>query len=383
MQESVGRVATILFAHRVGTALEPECKTFRFAADLLNDTAMVLDCLSPALPKAPRVLLLSLASALRALCGVAAGSSKASLSAHFAKQGNLAELNAVCGRMRIRPFTGEATGNMGIGLTVSTERFKSRDCHITHGHARTSHSALKSVAQLTHIKAGSFVISRVTSPIAVWASLLLLIAIHLYTNYMAVRSVILPTLNRQRATLALSALLTTGKPPTPFDVARHERIFPRSSALSSPPSRFLGHCHVGVSLSTLLRHLPGATGSGSRTYPPSSSSPTAVSPRALLATFARTPYVLWFDSRRRTAHIAFKAGCEPRDQLRAWCHALLVAGAHADGAADADGLTLLRRTGDELARSFEGYEAALREVGWDLATGQLETRPRVRLAGGG
>ena len=31
----------------------------------------------------------------RALCGVAAGSSKASLSAHFAKKGNLGELNAV------------------------------------------------------------------------------------------------------------------------------------------------------------------------------------------------------------------------------------------------------------------------------------------------
>lgn len=33
---------------------------------------------------------------LRAMCGVAAGSSKASLSAHFAKWGNLGELNAVC-----------------------------------------------------------------------------------------------------------------------------------------------------------------------------------------------------------------------------------------------------------------------------------------------
>ena len=95
LQESMGRVATILFAHKLGTSLEPECKMYRLAADIFNDTAMVLDCLSPALPKAPRVLLLSLSSVLRALCGVAAGSSKASLSAHFAKWGNLGELNAV------------------------------------------------------------------------------------------------------------------------------------------------------------------------------------------------------------------------------------------------------------------------------------------------
>jgi hypothetical protein len=43
-----------------------------------------------------RVSVLSTAGVLRALCGVAGGSSKASLSAHFAKWGNLAELNAVC-----------------------------------------------------------------------------------------------------------------------------------------------------------------------------------------------------------------------------------------------------------------------------------------------
>ena len=90
-----GRIATILFAHRLGTALEPECKMYRFAADIFNDTAMVLDCLSPGFPKPLRVVVLSGASCLRALCGVCAGSAKASLSAHFAKAGNLGEVNAV------------------------------------------------------------------------------------------------------------------------------------------------------------------------------------------------------------------------------------------------------------------------------------------------
>lgn len=47
-----------------------------------------------------RVSILSAAGVLRALCGVAGGSSKAILSAHFAKWGNLAELNAVCFHFR-------------------------------------------------------------------------------------------------------------------------------------------------------------------------------------------------------------------------------------------------------------------------------------------
>lgn len=95
LQSSMGRIATILFAHRLGSALEPECKMYRLSADVFNDAAMILDCLSPAFPKSTRVVVYSFSSVLRALCGVAAGSSKASLSAHFATQGNLAELNAV------------------------------------------------------------------------------------------------------------------------------------------------------------------------------------------------------------------------------------------------------------------------------------------------
>jgi hypothetical protein len=57
--------------------------------------AIVLDCISPALPTCGRVSALCAASVLRALCGVAAGSAKASLSAHFAKRGNVGELSAV------------------------------------------------------------------------------------------------------------------------------------------------------------------------------------------------------------------------------------------------------------------------------------------------
>lgn len=96
LQDISGRLATIVFAHRVGSALEPECKMFRLAADVFNDVAMVLDCISPLVtPRAARVAVISSAGVLRALCGVAAGSSKASLSAHFAKWGNIGELNAV------------------------------------------------------------------------------------------------------------------------------------------------------------------------------------------------------------------------------------------------------------------------------------------------
>lgn len=173
IQESMGRIATILFAHKLGTSLEPECKMYRLAADVFNDTAMVLDCLSPAFPKTVRVLVLSFSSVLRSLCGVCAGSSKASLSAHFATRGNLGELNAVstfrafgllmlfllkyCFFARLsRPRLNDPSPHlrtyapciphvlpcflrMGSDILntdlICTERLKPRDCYITPGHA--------------------------------------------------------------------------------------------------------------------------------------------------------------------------------------------------------------------------------------------------------
>jgi Vitamin B6 photo-protection and homoeostasis len=84
----------ILFAWRIGTALEPEAKRYRLLADIFNDGAMILDCLSPALPKHIRLFSLCVSGSLRALCGVAAGGAKAALSVHFARANNIGDLNA-------------------------------------------------------------------------------------------------------------------------------------------------------------------------------------------------------------------------------------------------------------------------------------------------
>lgn len=137
----MGRIATILFAHRLGTSLEPECKMYRLAADIFNDSAMILDCLSPALPKASRVVLLSCSSVLRSLCGVTAGSSKASLSAHFATQGNLGELNAV-----------GPSANLQRYADIVSERLESRDCHFPPRDACRKSCGLPYLVQIRYLE---------------------------------------------------------------------------------------------------------------------------------------------------------------------------------------------------------------------------------------
>ena len=76
---------------------------YRLLADVLNDAALVLDTVSPALnsyfgwPQL-RVSALCLSASCRALCGIVAGGSKAAISLHFATpvkgKGDIGDLNA-------------------------------------------------------------------------------------------------------------------------------------------------------------------------------------------------------------------------------------------------------------------------------------------------
>ncbi|CAI6338579.1 unnamed protein product [Periconia digitata] len=338
LQESMGRVATILFAHRLGTSLEPECKMYRLAADIFNDTAMVLDCLSPAFPKVARVIILSLSSILRSLCGVCAGSSKASLSAHFAKRGNLGELNA-------------------------------------------KDSSQETVISLFGMLAGTVVVSWVSTPFATWSTLIALLSIHLATNYAAVKSVSMRCLNRQRANLVLSNLLQSGHISTPAEVSQKERIFEKDGVLRWTDDGIIGHCSVGVSMAVLLNSMDRARQRASSL----GLQTTRISD--LMQMYGERGYVLWKGQESATVVVVLKRGCSPRDQLQAWAQALLLARRDrtrlsdqkaADGVAD-DRLSELRWTLDEAARLFEKYEAELINVGWDLDVAALEVRPGHRI----
>ncbi|KAF2692241.1 DUF647-domain-containing protein [Lentithecium fluviatile CBS 122367] len=336
LQESMGRIATILFAHKLGTSLEPECKMYRLAADIFNDTAMILDCLSPAFPKTARVLVLSISSVLRSLCGVCAGSAKASLSAHFAKRGNLGELNA-------------------------------------------KDSSQETVISLLGMLAGSVVVSWISSPIATWATLTALLSIHLATNYAAVKAVSMRCLNRQRANIVLSNILQSGRVLSPTEVSKKERVFERDGVLRWADGAVIGHCKIGVTMQTLVGLV------GPRRGQTGSVDLQASKLSDLMRLYKDEAYVFW--KAQSAAVIILKQGCTPIDQLKAWTQALLLAQRQGTAAPDCkladdtsgDRLAELRSTLKETQLVFDTYEARLRDVGWDLDMAALETRAGQRI----
>ena len=320
---------------------------YRLLADILNDTAFILDCLSPVLPKALRIVVLSFSSVLRALCGVAAGSAKASLSAHFAKWGNLGELNA-------------------------------------------KDSSQETVISLLGMLVGTLVVSWVTTPIATWTTLILLLSIHLETNRRAVRAVTMRTLNRQRATIVFNRLFGyRDRPvPTPEDVAKAERIFERDGVLRSVGGDAIGHCIIGSSFLCFL-HLISSPHATTK----STNIKKDLLPR-IQSFYKDQQYMLWYSvsDRWMRVEIVVKKSATSKDLLLAWWHALqlanvvIVAGWQQipeKWQEDPDDWALtmfLEHSLKHVKAIFERYEVELREAGWDLDSGALETRSSTRIS---
>ena len=309
---------------------------YRLLADILNDLGFVLDCLSPIFPKPIRVVVLSFSSVLRALCGVAAGSAKASLSAHFARWGNLGELNA-------------------------------------------KDSSQETVISLVGMLVGSLVVSWVTEPVATWTTLIFLLSIHLETNRRAVRAVSMRTLNRQRATLVYHHL-QRGHVPTPEEISAQERIFEKSGVLRSFDDRVLGYCRLAAPMPRLLRTIASHSAS-------QRSSVVADSVlRDVIYAYEKRGYILWTQARSNSTDVmvVVKKGAANTEVLISWWQALGMAAMEVRSKekilkGDSD-FQLLKSSAQVAADLLQTYRQELEEKGFDLNTNALETSSASRIS---
>ncbi|KAG2340304.1 hypothetical protein BDR05DRAFT_551260 [Suillus weaverae] len=231
LKDVCSRFTTIIGAYYFGTSLYPETKTFRFLADVINDTSIVLDTISPyfttislstASPYIPsgstlQIVALCMSGAMRSLCGLVAGGSKAALTDHFASpmnsKGDVGELNA-------------------------------------------KSASRSTVVALTGVLLGTLMVPYITTRTSIYTALFFLVFGHLLANYLAVRSVVLRSLNRQRSSILWSTFRNPkadGYSPvlTPGDVSKREIILDIPSRIRDAVSnKVIGHCSLGVSVHT-------------------------------------------------------------------------------------------------------------------------------------
>lgn len=197
-------------------------------------------------------------------------------------------------------------------------------------------------------------------------------------NHAAVRSVSLHTLNRQRANLVFSAYLTDGIVMSPKKVSGQERIFERDGVLRWKGQKPIGSARVGVSLQVLLKPWAGA-----QTVTGSFRDPDAILSR-LVEIFSDERYLLWYQHPNREACIALKDGATPRDQMKAWAHALWVAhrfddASLATGATPDKVLGVIQDVRIELSTRWVACMQDIKSAKWDLNNANLETTSGLRL----
>ena len=167
------KVGAVWFAAHHATDLDNDAKRWRFVADLANDAALFLEIFSVHLPPMYFMLCASVASLFKAVCGVAGGSSRASLTQHFSIRHNMADVAAKDGSQ-------------------------------------------ETVASLIGMFLGMFVAWLIpeTDFLGTCIGYLLFTSLHLYTNYRAVTALVLTHFNRHRARHAMVGYMGLGGAPS-------------------------------------------------------------------------------------------------------------------------------------------------------------------------
>lgn len=222
---------------------------------------------------------------------------------------------------------------------------------------------------------GCVVVKAIHTPLATWTILLLLLTLHLATNYMAVRSVCMRTLNRQRANIVFACLHEHDRVLGPKQVSAKERIFEHDGILRDANDKCLGYCKIGVPASELLKRLGKTDRLTKATNLPDGRL------LQLLDLFETESYIVYMEHPSDVACILLKKGSDIAVQLKAWYHALLLVRQVEQGfEGERDSMDAVRRTLVAVRTDWEKVQARLAEAGWDLETAALETTSGSRVS---
>ena len=163
LRDGIGMFGSLLFSYVAGANFDVNVKEWRLFADIINDVGLTLDMFAPLAGPAGGTLVASLGAACKTICGLVAGATRASITAHFALQGNLADVSAKEGA--------QETAVTLIGLVFG----------------------------------GLLARQLGDQPQMAWAAFTVLTMIHVWANVLGVGALTFETLNPQRAALTVRA----------------------------------------------------------------------------------------------------------------------------------------------------------------------------------
>lgn len=189
LKEGTSHLSSLAFAFGYSSLLDGEVRFWRLVADVANDIGLTLELAAPLAGPSGFLPLTCLANAFKAVCGVAAGATRVTISSHFTQGVTGAHVAEVTAK--------EGTQETAVTLTGN----------------------LFALFLLPYINA---------NPLIQWTSFILLTVIHVMANAAAVRCLALRTLSRTRALLlfeASSSTLATTL-PSPLKMRSLEPLWP-------------------------------------------------------------------------------------------------------------------------------------------------------------
>ncbi|KAI6657421.1 hypothetical protein LOD99_169 [Oopsacas minuta] len=182
LKSGSGMLGSILFAWTRGSHLDCYCKQWRFSADVLNDFAIFVEILAPLVGPDYFLYVMCISAIAKSIVGVAGGSTRAAVTSHQARHGNMADVSA------------------------------------------------KDGSQETVVNLSALVIGLVMIPIVnentttIWSLYIVLTALHLYANYRAVRAIEMEFVNLIRLQILIKFYLTSGRIKSIQETNREEPI---------------------------------------------------------------------------------------------------------------------------------------------------------------
>lgn len=163
-KDGMSMIGGILFSWWGSNRFDEDICTWRLFADLINDIGLFFEMLAPLFPS-EFLLILSIGSICKALCGVSAGATRSCITSHLAKKNNMGDVGA-------KENTQE-TGVTLIGLIM-----------------------------------GIYLSPMLNSNIYIaWLSFVILTIIHMICNYEGVKCLKLRYINKQRSKLLWNAYI--------------------------------------------------------------------------------------------------------------------------------------------------------------------------------
>eukprot|EP00903_Cladosiphon_okamuranus_P009135 g8728.t1 len=164
LRDGFGMIGSLLFSYAASSHMDSNIKEWRLFADIANDVGLTLDLVAPVF-RGNFALVSSLATMCKALCGVAAGCTKTSITSHFALRANMADISAK---------------------------------------ENAQETAVNVCGMLLGVKVASYLSD---SPVVTWGIFILFSLLHVYANYRCVSALHLDTLNKQRAMLLMQSFM--------------------------------------------------------------------------------------------------------------------------------------------------------------------------------